>query len=322
MTRQQTHLSRRGFCLCCMAAGTFAATGGWLSPRAAYAEARGLVSLIKDDAAAAPIKTYKLRNNISVLEGSGGNVAVLTGPDGKVLIDAGISVSRDHMTAALANLSMDPVTHLINTHWHFDHADGNTWLHALGAKIIAHENTRKYLSQVQRVEDWDYNFLPLPADGLPSDVFTSEKAIKLNGTSIALKYYGPAHADSDISVTFADADILHVGDTFWNGIYPFIDYSTSGSIDGMIAATEANLAAITDKTIIIPGHGKPVSNRAELKAFHDMLVGVRANVAKLKAQGRSRDETVAERPTALFDAVWGNFVIDPGFFTRLVYEGV
>jgi len=322
MTYQQIHLSRRGFCLCCIAAGTFAATGGWLSPRAAYAEARGLVSLIKDSAATSPITTHKLRNNISVLEGSGGNVAVLTGPDGKVLVDAGISVSRAQMKKSLANLSTDPVTHLINTHWHFDHADGNTWLHELGAKIIAQENTRKYLSQVQRVEDWDYNFLPLPADGLPSQVFASERALKLNSASIALKYYGPAHTDGDISVTFGEADIVHVGDTFWNGIYPFIDYSTGGSIDGMIAACEANLAATTDNTIIIPGHGKPVSNRAELKAFRDMLVGVRENVAKLKAQGRSRDETVAAKPTAPFDPVWGNFVIDPGFFTRLVYEGV
>ena len=308
--------------MCCIAAGTFAATGGWLSPRAAYAEARGLVSLIKDSAATSPIITHKLRNNISVLEGSGGNVAVLTGPDGKVLVDAGISVSRKQMKKALANLSTDPVTHLINTHWHFDHADGNAWLQELGARIIAQENTRKYLSQVQRVEDWDYNFLPLPANGLPTDVFASEQTLKLNGASIALKYYGPAHTDCDISVTFAEADVVHVGDTFWNGIYPFIDYSTGGSIDGMIAASEANLAATTDKTIIIPGHGKPVSNRAELKAFRDMLVEVRENVAKLKAQGRSRDETVAAKPTAPFDAVWGNFVIDPGFFTRLVYGGV
>ena len=322
MIYQQSHLSRRGFCLCCMAAASFTATSGWLSPREAYAEARGLVSLIKDSAAASLIKTYKLRNNISVLEGSGGNVVVLTGPEGKVLVDAGISVSREQMIKVLADLSADPVTHLVNTHWHFDHADGNTWLNKLGAKIIAQANTRKYLSQVQRVEDWDYNFLPLPANGLPSDVFTSEQRLKLNGVSIALKYYGPAHTDCDISVTFVEADIVHVGDTFWNGIYPFIDYSTGGSIDGMIAASEANLAATTDKTIIIPGHGKPVSNRAELKAFRDMLVGVRENVAKLKKQGRSRDETVAAKPTAPFDAVWGNFVIDPGFFTRLVYEGV
>jgi glyoxylase-like metal-dependent hydrolase (beta-lactamase superfamily II) len=305
-----------------MAAASFAATGGWLSPREAYAEARGLVSLIKDSAAASPINTYKLRNNISVLEGSGGNVVVLTGPDGKMLVDAGISVSREQMIKVLANLSADPVTHLVNTHWHFDHADGNTWLNKLGAKIIAQANTRKYLSQVQRVEDWDYNFLPLPANGLPSDVFTSEHRLKLNGMSIALRYYGPAHTDCDISVTFAEADIVHVGDTFWNGIYPFIDYSTGGSIDGMIAASEANLAATSDKTVIIPGHGKPVSNKAELKAFRDMLVEVRENVAKLKKQGRSRDETVAAKPTAPFDAVWGNFVIDPGFFTSLVYEGV
>ena len=140
--------------------------------------------------------------------------------------------------------------------------------------------------------------------------------------AIGLKYYGPAHTDCDISVTFAEADIVHVADTYWNGIYPFIDYSTGGSIDGMIAASDANLATTTDKTIIIPGHGPPVSNRSELKDFRDMLVVVRENVATLKKEGRSRDEAVAARPTAAFDAKWGNFVIDPAFFTRMVYEGV
>ena len=105
-----------------------------------------------------------------------------------------------------------------------------------------------------------------------------------------MKYYGPAHTDSDISVTFAEAGIVHVADTYWNGIYPFIDYSTGGSIDGMIAASDANLAATTDKTIIIPGHGPPVSNRSELKDFRDVLVAIRENVATLKKQGRSREE--------------------------------
>jgi glyoxylase-like metal-dependent hydrolase (beta-lactamase superfamily II) len=315
-------LSRRHFCLCCLSGATYAATGGWLTPREAYAEARGLVSLIKDSAAVSPIVTHGLRNNISILEGSGGNIAVLTGPDGKVLIDAGIGVSRPQMEKALSDLGADPVTHLINTHWHFDHASGNEWLHAAGAKIIAQENTRKHLSEIQRVEDWDYNFLPQPSGGIPSEVFATEHNLKLNGISLGLKYYGPAHTDGDISVTFAEANILHVGDTFWNGIYPFIDYSTGGSIDGTLAACDANLAAATNDTIIIPGHGQPVSNKAELKEFHDMLVAIRDNVAKLKKQGRSRDETVAAKPTAAFDAKWGQFVIDPGFFTRLVYEGV
>jgi glyoxylase-like metal-dependent hydrolase (beta-lactamase superfamily II) len=315
-------LSRRGFCLCCVGGGALAAAGGWLTPRQAFAEARGLVSLIKDSAAVSPIVTHRLRNNISVLEGSGGNVAVLTGPDGKVLVDAGIGVSRPQVTRALADLGADPVTHLINTHWHFDHTDGNAWLNSAGAKIISQENTRKHLREVQRVEDWDYNFLPLPPGGIPSETFAKEHALKLNGTSIAMKYYGSAHTDSDISVTFAEADIVHVADTFWNGIYPFIDYSTGGSIDGMIAASDANLAATTDNTIIIPGHGKAVSNKAELREFREMLVTIRDNVAALKKQGRSRDETVAARPTATFDAKFGQFVIDPGFFTRLVYEGV
>jgi glyoxylase-like metal-dependent hydrolase (beta-lactamase superfamily II) len=323
MKRPESHsLSRRGFCLCCVGGAAFVATTGWLTPRQAYAEARGLVSLIKDSAATSQITTYKLRNNISVLEGSGGNIAVLTGRDGKLLVDAGISVSRPRLSKALAELGGEPIAHLINTHWHFDHADGNEWLHSAGARTIAHEKTRKHLSGIQRVEDWDYNFLPSPAGAIPAEVFAKEHSLKLNGASIALKYYGPAHTDGDISVMFTEANILHVGDTYWNGIYPFIDYSTGGSINGMIAACDASLAMAKDDTIIIPGHGKPVSNKAELREFRDMLAAIRDNVAKLKREGRSRDETVAAKPTAAFDAKWGQFVIDPGFFTRLVYEGV
>ena len=128
-------MSRRHFCLCCVGGAAFTASGGWLTPREAFAEARGLVTLFKDSAAVSPIVTHKLRNNISVLEGSGGNVGVLAGPDGKVLIDAGIGVSRPQITKALADLGAEPITHLINTHWHFDHTDGNPWLNSEGAKI-------------------------------------------------------------------------------------------------------------------------------------------------------------------------------------------
>jgi glyoxylase-like metal-dependent hydrolase (beta-lactamase superfamily II) len=315
-------LSRRHFCLCCVTAAGYTAANGWLTPGRALAEARGLVTLFKDSAAVSPIATHKLRNNIAVLEGSGGNIAVMTGPDGKVLIDAGIDVSRRQITKALTDLGPEPVTHLINTHWHFDHTSGNGWLHDAGAKIIAQENTRKHLSEVQRVEDWDYNFLPLLPAGIPSEVFAAEISLKLNGIDIGLKRYTSAHTDSDISVTFDEADILHTGDTYWNGIYPFIDHSTGGSIDGMIAASDANLAVTTDKTIIIPGHGRPISNKSELQEFRDMLVAIRNNVTALKKQGRSKDETVAAKPAAAFNPKWGNSVIDGGFFTRMVYDGV
>ena len=323
MTNRRPHpLSRRGFCLCCLSASATATAGGWLTPREAFAEARGIVELIKSEAAKAPIKTYRLRGNIAVLEGSGGNVAVLTGRDGKVMVDAGIAVSRPQMETALAGLGPEPVTNLINTHWHFDHANGNDWLGELGPKITAHENTRVHLSMTQRVDDWYFNFPALSPGALPTDVFAMERTLTLNDSTIALKYYGPAHTDSDISVYFTEADILHAGDTFWNGIYPFIDYSTGGSIDGSIRAADANLAMTTEATIIIPGHGQPVSNRAQLQDFRDMLVGVRDNVAALKRQGRSLEATIIAKPTAAYDDKWGRFVIDPPLFTKLVYEGV
>jgi glyoxylase-like metal-dependent hydrolase (beta-lactamase superfamily II) len=323
MASPSQHLmSRRGFCLCCMAATTFAATGGWLTPRRAFAKARNIVDLIRDDAAKAAIKIHRLRGNVSILEGSGGNIAVLTGSDGKVFVDAGITASRPRLLAAASSLGDDPIKHLINTHWHFDHADGNSWLNAEGAAILAHDNTHKHLLSAQRVEDWDFNFPSPPLAAVPTEVFASEKTLTLNRSTLHLNYYGPAHTDGDISVTFAEADILHAGDTFWNGIYPFIDYSTGGGIDGMIKATETNLAAATDKTIIIPGHGNPVSNRPELSAYRNMLVAIRDNVASLKQKGRSLEETIAAKPTAEFDAKWGQFLITPALFTRLVYEGV
>jgi len=155
---------------------------------------------------------------------------------------------------------------------------------------------------------------------IPTEVLSANRKLTLNGASIELKPYQPAHTDSDLSVSFTEPDILHTGDTY--GVYPFIDYSTGGSIDGMIAASDANLAASTDSTIIIPGHGKPVSNKSELTAFRDMLVDIRDKVAALKKAGRTLPETVAATPTADHDAKWGQFVIDPAFFTKLVYEGV
>jgi glyoxylase-like metal-dependent hydrolase (beta-lactamase superfamily II) len=312
--------SRRRFCLCCI--GAAVTTGRWLSPSEVFAEARNLVDLIRSEAAKAPIKVHKLRGNVSVLEGSGGNIAVLTGHDGKVLIDAGIAASRPRIVEALASLSSDPIKLLINTHWHFDHADGNEWLHSEGATILAHENTRKHLAAAQWVEDWHFDFPASPPGAIPSDVFTNERTLKVNGATLALKYYAPAHTDSDISVRFTDADIFHTGDIYWNGVYPFIDYSTGGSIDGTIRGADTTLAATTDQTIIIPGHGQPVSNRSELKDYRDMLVAIRDNVAKLKKRGRSLDETIAAKPTSAYDAKWGQYVIDPALFTRLVYEGV
>jgi glyoxylase-like metal-dependent hydrolase (beta-lactamase superfamily II) len=314
-------LSRRGFCLCCVASATFAATGSWLTPREVFAQARGIVDMIRDEAATAKIIVHKLRGNVAVLEGSGGNIAVLTGPDGKLLVDAGITASKPRIVEALGSLDESPIKHLINTHWHFDHCDGNEWLHAAGATILAHETTRKHLASTQRVVDWDFNFPPAPAAALPSELTTADRMLHYNGATLSLKVHQPAHTDGDISVYFIEADILHTGDLWWNGIYPFIDYSTGGNIDGVIREVDACIAVTTDKTIIVPGHG-PIGTRAQLTEFRDMLVAIRGNVAALKAKGLPLNDIINAKPTAAFDAKWGQFVIGPEFFTRLVYEGV
>ena len=256
-----------------------------------------------------------------MLEGSGGNIAVLVGDDGKVLIDAGITATRPRIEAALSALGGQPITHLINTHWHFDHTDGNEWLNSEGAAIMAHENTLKHLSAAQRVEDWNFDFPPSPKAALPTALVTAQQTLTFNGESLVLTPLKPAHTDGDISVYFEETNILHTGDTFWNGIYPFIDYSTGGDIDGMIAATEANIAAVRDDTIIIPGHG-PIGDKKRLVEFRDVLASTRDNVAKLKQAGHSLTEIVAAKPSARYDAVWGKFVISPHVFAQLVYEGV
>jgi glyoxylase-like metal-dependent hydrolase (beta-lactamase superfamily II) len=283
--------------------------------------APGLVEKARNMAASATITVQRLRGNISVLMGAGGNIAVLPGRDGKLLIDAGFAGARSKIAEALAGIGSDPVKHLINTHWHFDHTDGSEWLHSAGATILAHENTRKHLSTSTRVEGWAFTFPPSPAGAIPSDVFSNDRTLDLNRANIALKHYEPAHTDSDISVHFTNSDIIHVGDTFWNGYYPFIDYSTGGSIDGMIRATEANLTKVTDRMIVIPGHGA-IGDKSQLASYRDLLAAVRDKVAALKKQGKTLDEIVAAKPTAAWDAKWGGGFMNPRMFTGLVFEGV
>lgn len=315
-----TGSTRRGFCLCCLGAATVGATGGWLTPREAFAQAQGIVQSMIDAAGAAPIGVQPLRGGISFLEGSGGNIAVSVGPDGKVMVDSGLAGSRAQMARALSILGPQPITQVINTHWHFDHANGNEWLLESGPTILAHENTRRHLSTLTRVEDWDYDFKPLTAEAVPSVGMRNEHTLRLNGT-IELLHHPAAHTDGDIVAMFVDQDIIHTGDLYWSAGYPFIDRSTGGTIGGTITAIGKIISTIGDDTIVIPGHG-PVSTKAQLAEYHAMLTAVRERVSALKSDGRSETETIAAAPTAPFDVRWGKFFIDPAFFVRLVYADV
>ena len=310
-------ISRRSF----LKTATLSSAAAMLAPRHAFAQYGNTVNTMRKAAASATIVVKPLRNNISVLMGSGGNIAVLTGKDGKLLIDSGFAVSQSNIAKALASINSDPIKHLINTHWHVDHTDGNEWLHAAGAEILSHINTRKHLKTTISIPLWETTFTPVPYSALPTEVFDEKHIFHLNGETIALTHYLPAHTDSDISVHFTGADVIHVADTWWHGYYPFIDYVTGGSIDGTIRAAETNISNITDKMIVIPGHGE-TGNRSNLIEFRDMLVAIRGNVARLKKQGRSLEETIAAKPTAAFDTVWGGGLMSPAEFTQLVYTGV
>lgn len=276
---------------------------------------------MRADGAHVKIITKQLRNQVCVLIGSGGNILVLSGADGKLAVDSGYATSQTQISAALDQISSEPLRHLVNTHWHYDHTDGNQWMHLAGARIVAQVQTRVRMSSTQSIPEFDAYLEPSPAASLPETVFSERHALSVDGETIQLRRYTPAHTDSDISVFMEHANVLHTGDTWFNGYYPFIDYHSGGSIGGLIAASGENLKLVDAQTVVVPGHGN-VGNREDLVKFHQMLIATRETVLALKRTGRSVEAVVAARPTAEFDADWGGGFITPDLFTRLIYRGI
>ncbi len=286
-----------------------------------WAQASTPYAQINAEAASSAITVKSLRGGVTVLEGSGGNIAVLSGAEGLLMVDAGIAVSQAKLETTLQGIASSPVKYVINTHSHWDHTDGNGWVHRKGATIIAHENTAKHLRETIRVSEWGHTFTPVPAGDLPTRLVGRSEDLVFGGETVRMRYYGPAHTDGDLSVYFANADVLATGDTWWNGLYPFIDYVAGGSIDGMVSAMKVNISMSGDRSIIVPGHG-PVGNKTELMEYRDMLVAIRGRVAELKKAGKTVDEAIAAAPTALYDSKYGQGVIKPALFVTLVYRGV
>jgi glyoxylase-like metal-dependent hydrolase (beta-lactamase superfamily II) len=279
------------------------------------------VDTVNAAAARDPIVAHPLREGITELEGSGGNITVLSGSDGKFMVDSGIAVSKSKIKAALDALGSASVKYVVNTHWHWDHADGDAWLHADGATIIATPKTVEYLTRASRVDEWEHTFPPVAEGGVPTEILTAGKVYRLDGETIVVNPLKPSHTDGDLFVYFKKGDVLATGDAFWNGHYPFIDNGHGGGINGTIAAIEGFLRLATDRTLIVPGHG-PVGNRAQLREYLRMLISVRDKIRVLKTQGKSLTEVIAANPTASFDAKWGTFIITPSRFTAVVYQGV
>lgn len=265
------------------------------------------------------IKTVLVTPGIYMLEGAGGNIGLSVGPDGAFVIDDQFAPLSDKILAAIAKVSPEPVRFLLNTHWHFDHTGGNEAFGAAGAVIVAHDNVRKRLMEGMKSEV--VNADPAPDGALPVVTFSNSVDFYWNGHDIHVTHPAPAHTDGDAIVFFDTVKVVHMGDTYFNGGYPFIDLASGGSLDGVIAAQDGVLAAINDETRIIPGHGA-LSSKAELAAYNVMLKDVRARINALIDQGLDESAAVKADPLKDLNPKWGGGFIKGEAMTRTAYRSL
>jgi cyclase len=245
------------------------------------------------------ITTVPVRGSVYMLQGSGGNIGVSIGNDGTFIVDDQFAPLTEKIQAAIRALTPNPVRFVVNSHWHYDHSDGNENFGRAGALIVSQDRSRKRMESRQVVSLSGTVQEPYGPEGLPKITFHDSMRFYYNGDLIDVIHLGPAHTDGDAAVFFRDTNVVHTGDVFVRYGLPFIDNPNGGSIEGMIDFTWALAGLIDDDTIIIPGHGQ-LSTRADLLAYRDMLVTLRDRIREQMAHGRSADQIVASNPTEGF----------------------
>jgi glyoxylase-like metal-dependent hydrolase (beta-lactamase superfamily II) len=277
------------------------------------------VAQMRAQMGAQPIVSARLSDRLTMLSGPGGNVVVLTGAEGKLVVDSFVQPAFPALKQALDKMGTAPIRMLIDTHWHMDHTDNNSNFRNAGAAILAHVNTKKRMSEAHDL--LGMHFPASPASALPTQTFLDVRKMQMNGEQLEAGRIPPAHTDTDIYVHFKRSNVLHLGDVFFNGMYPFIDAGTGGHINGQIAGATLALKLADTSTKIVPGHG-PVADKSALTAYRDMLVTIRDRVKTLKTSGRSLADVVAAKPSAEFDAAWGKGMMQPNDFIGIVYSTV
>ena len=267
------------------------------------------------------VETIPLTDKIYMLKGSGGNIGLFAGKDGVFMIDDQFAPLTLKILAAIKKITPDPVRLLLNTHWHFDHSGGNENMGKAGATIISHDNVRKLMSAPQELKAFGMKVPAAPKGALPIMTFSNDTTIHLDGETILIRHLPNAHTNGDSFVQFKKANVIHTGDTFFNGFYPFIDTEHGGSIAGMIKAANTILSIADDKTKIIPGHG-PLADKAKLIAFRDMLKGVEKLSIAARAKKQPYDELALSTPVKKIEANWGNGFLNTKTFLKIVYSGM
>ena len=276
-----------------------------------------LPALAQQDFSKVEVKATKLTDTTYMLTGAGGNLGLSVGDDAVFLIDDQYAPLTERINAAIKAITPKPVRFVLNTHWHFDHTGGNENFGKAGVLIVAHENVRKRMDSEQFIEFLRMNTPRSPKASLPVVTFNGAVSFHLNGDEIRAIHMPRAHTDGDSVVHFLKSDVVHMGDIYFNGMYPFIDTSSGGTIDGVVAACDQVLGIITDATKVIPGHG-PLSNKAELKAYRDMLAAASSRIRKLIAEGKKLEEITAAGVMKDYDEKWGKGFIKAEKFTEMV----
>jgi glyoxylase-like metal-dependent hydrolase (beta-lactamase superfamily II) len=264
------------------------------------------------------VKVIPVAAGVYMLEGMGGNIGLSVGKDDAFIIDDQYAPLSDKIRAAVATVTPKPVRFVINTHWHFDHVGGNEAMAGSGAIIFAHENTRRRMSTDQFIAAFNMKIPASPTAALPVITFSDTITFYTNDDTVRAFHVANAHTDGDAIIFFTKANVVHMGDTFFNGRYPLIDVSSGGSLRGMIAAANQGLAMSNADTRFIPGHG-PLAGRADLVRYRDMLVTVRERVEKLIARHRTLKQVLDAKPLADLDAQWGSGNIKADQFLTIVY---
>jgi len=264
---------------------------------------------------------FQLSDTIYMLRGRGGNIGISTGEDGLYIIDDQIRPITEQLLKAIREISDKPIRFVINTHYHYDHVGGNETVGGAGTVIIAHDNIRKRMTTEQVSIFLNETIQPYAKDALPVLTFNDRMTLHLNGESATAYHVAHGHTDGDSIIHFPASNVIHMGDMYFNGLYPYVDLDAGGAIQGVITAADLALSLANESTHIIPGHG-PLATQQDLQDYRNFLVEARDNVQALIDQGMDLEQVIEAKPTAEWDDTLGEIWIKPHQFVTFIYNSL